>query len=476
MAVEVVQKPNENVIPAYSDIVFTTKDTGTGTLAAMLEARYKFVCDVYINNTKVSRLKVSPNNNKIGVFNVSKIVQDYVQETRQAGAVSKFEQVVQTHVIHNTDRFSRNDSTIVHLEVRFGQEYLLLGETLTQFNGYNSAGDPAVSVQNVNVQFNASARYYYKVFNGCLQHEDGFEAFDVTPYLGSTNSDKLLTKFPSYSDSGLTQKVRRTDYHTIAMFDSDTTLYPFETVGGVSESTNATHIQIVQYDSAGSTLSTNIFSQSANGAAQIEGEFATVGLTPRNYIFCGVGGKNISNSILSLNSSCAYYEVFRVNSGSTLYSQKYRFEIQDDDCKGYETVRLAFLNSFGAWDYYNFTKKSTKSTAIKRNQFRQGNGNWQDVSETTNWTYNTFEGGKGSYSVEATKVIEANTDFINETEAAFLEELFISPSVMYYAGNDNWVSANITETSYTKQTKANDKIIQYLIGIELGNRTVVQNR
>ena len=131
MAVEVVQAPNEMVIPAYSDIVFTIKDTGTGTLAEMLAARFKFVCDVYVNSEKVARLKVSPNKNKIGVFDISKIVQDYVQETRKAGKQSLFEQTVQTHVIHNTDKYSRNDNTIVKVEVLFGQEFLFL-ENLTQ--------------------------------------------------------------------------------------------------------------------------------------------------------------------------------------------------------------------------------------------------------------------------------------------------------------------------------------------------------
>tara|TARA_Y100000401_G_scaffold108834_1_gene104469 strand:+ start:6441 stop:7865 length:1425 start_codon:yes stop_codon:yes gene_type:complete len=474
MAVEVVQAPNEMVIPAYSDIVFTVKDTGTGTLAEMLAARFKFVCDVYVNSEKVARLKVSPNKNKIGVFDISKVVQDYVQETRKAGKQSLFEQTVQTHVIHNTDKYSRNDNTIVKVEVLFGQEFLFL-ENLTQFNGFNNAGAPALTVKNTNVS-QQGARYFYKIFNGCTQFTDGFEAFDVSTYINNNANDLLLTKFPDYASSGLSQNVRLTDYHTMARFDSQSN-DQFTALDGTTENSTGRYIQIKQYNSADSLLATNSYVvSSGNGAALEEGEFSIVGRTPMNLLYFGAGAKNIDNSNIALNASTAYYEITVVNASGTAKSKTYRFTIQDEDCKGFETVRLCWLNTFGTWDYYNFTKRSTRVTNVKRNQFRKNVGNWQDASETVNWTYNTFEGGKGVYSVDASKTIEANTDYITETEATFLEELFTSPSVMFYAGSNNWVTANVTESSYTKQTKVNDKLIQYVLNIELGHKTVVQNR
>ena len=474
MAVTVVQAPNEMVIPAYSDIVFTVKETSIGSLSDMLAARYKFVCDVYVNSEKVARLKVSPNKNKLGVFDISKAVQDYVQETRKAGKQSLFEQTVQTHVIHNTDKYSRNDNTVVKVEVLFGQEYLFF-ENLTQFNGFNNAGNPALTVKNANVS-QENARYFYKIFNGCTQFTDGFEAFDVSTYINNNANDLLLTKFPDYASSGLSQKVRLTDYHTMARFDSQSSNDKFTALDGTEESSTGRYIQIKQYNSADSLLITNSYVvSSSNGAALEEGEFNIVGRTPMNLLYFGAGAKNIDNSNIALNASTAYYEITVVNASGTAKSKTYRFTIQDEDCKGFETVRLCWLNTFGTWDYYNFTKRSTRVTNVKRNQFRKNVGNWQDASESVSWTYNTFEGGKGAYSVDASKTIEANTDYITETEATFLEELFTSPSVMFYAGSNNWVTANVTESSYTKQTKVNDKLIQYVLNIELGHKTVVQN-
>ena len=476
MPVEVVQAPNEMVIPAYSDIIFTTKTGLSGTVEQLIASKYKFVCDVYVNSDKVARLKVSPNKNKLGVFDISKVVQDYVQETRKAGKQSLFEQTVQTHVIHNTDKYSRNDNTVVKVEVLFGEEFIFF-DTLTTFNGMTAfAGDPSKTVKNGSV-LNEASRYFYKIFNGCTQFTDGFESFDVSTYINNNANDLLLTKFPSYTDSGLSQKIRLTDYHTMARFDSQSSNDKFTALDGTEESSTGRYIQIKQYDSAGSTLATNSYVvSSSNGAALEEGEFNIVGRTPMNLLYFGAGAKNIDNSDIALDASTAYYEITAVNASGTAKSKTYRFTLQDEDCKGFETVRLCWLNTFGTWDYYNFTKRSTRVTNVKRNQFRKNVGNWQDASESVNWTYNTFEGGKGVYSVDASKTIEANTDYITETEATFLEELFTSPSVMFYAGSNNWITANVTESSYTKQTKVNDKLIQYVLNIELGHKTVVQNR
>ena len=476
MAVEVVQAPNEMVIPAYSDIIFTTKFTQAETLEAMLANKYKFVCDVYVNSEKVARLKVSPNKNKLGVFDISKVVQDYVQETRKAGKQSLFEQTVQTHVIHNTDKLSRNDNTIVKVEVLFGEEFLFF-DTLTTFNGMTAfAGNPSVTIKNGAVSEEAS-RYFYKIFNGCTQFTDGFEAFDVSTYINNNANDLFLTKFPDYASSGLSQKVRLTDYHTMARFDAQSA-NAFVSLDGLSTvSSTGRYVQIKQYNSSDSLLATDSYNVSTgNGAALEEGEFNIVGRTPMNLLYFGAGAKNIDNSDIALNASTAYYEITAVTSGGVAKSKTYRFTIQDEDCKGFETVRLCWLNTFGTWDYYNFTKRSTRVTNVKRNQFRKNVGNWQDASESVSWTYNTFEGGKGAYSVDASKTIEANTDYITETEATFLEELFTSPSVMFYAGSNNWITASVTESSYTKQTKVNDKLIQYVLNIELGHKTVVQNR
>ena len=78
-----------------------------------------------------------------------------------------------------------------------------------------------------------------------------------------------------------------------------------------------------------------------------------------------------------------------------------------------------------------------------------------------------------TYNVNSIEIIEANTDFILEEEAAILEELFYSADV-YMQNGERFEPVVISETEYIKQTSSNDKLIQYVIAIEKGHNTRVQ--
>ena len=42
---------------------------------------------------------------------------------------------------------------------------------------------------------------------------------------------------------------------------------------------------------------------------------------------------------------------------------------------------LTWLNKYGVWDYYNFTKKNTSSTNINRTSFNKVKGNWNEPKD-----------------------------------------------------------------------------------------------
>ena len=48
-------------------------------------------------------------------------------------------------------------------------------------------------------------------------------------------------------------------------------------------------------------------------------------------------------------------------------SELYTIHLNCPDTKGYESIRLCWLNQWGAWDYYTFTKKSIRKTSTKGN-------------------------------------------------------------------------------------------------------------
>ena len=153
-------------------------------------------------------------------------------------------------------------------------------------------------------------------------------------------------------------------------------------------------------------------------------------------------------------------------------SKEYTINLNCPNTKGFEPIRLCWLNQWGAWDYYTFTMKSSKMISTKGSTYQQLEGSWNDSS----YRIDSFRGGKKAFRVNATEKITMNTDFISQSESAWFEELINSPEVYILDGfkDDTVTSAlnkyvtpvRLTTSSYTKKTVANDKIIQYTFEVE----------
>jgi len=200
-------------------------------------------------------------------------------------------------------------------------------------------------------------------------------------------------------------------------------------------------------------------------------------------LFVGVGIGNLTGSSLTIPANWDYYTVQAVNDSSTNISKVYEFHKQTDDCKGYETIRLCWLNKHGVWDYYNFTKKSTRSIQSTRTSYQQHEGTWNEET----FKIKGYLGGKRQNTNNVKESIEINTDYITEEEGIWLEELLVSTDVFILekSSTDNVTQGIIrkyvtpviiTNDSYTRQTKANDRLIQKTITIEKSINRRIQRR
>ena len=168
-----------------------------------------------------------------------------------------------------------------------------------------------------------------------------------------------------------------------------------------------------------------------------------------------------------------YYTIPGTNILGDVITETNTVRLTDDDCKGFETIRLAYVNSLGTWDYYNFYKKSTKTTQLKKTYYKSNYGDYQGRS----YDQISAQGGKRALQTVAEEMIEANTDYITEAEATALKELFISPQVYMQVGTATsvqFVPVCVEEKEYIKQTSANDMLMQYVIQIKKGHNTRVQ--
>ena len=455
MAVTLSQEPSNIINAAYSDIVYTLQGGAT------TQFYHKYVLKVFVGNSTgtnlVATLKASANESGKGIFNIANILQDFCT-TDKEGFVDVSGQVTATfngvaassvrHSIHQTDAFSANTDNVKQFYVRFTEEYA-------------TTADGIVTEQAISTPTTKKL-----VFNAAHEHANGLDTFNGFDFCLSSTNSKLLTGF----DSSINRKIRRGDFHTLAFLAG--------TFGSVAaQQSYPTHFELQLYTYNGAALGAaididvslnnnafpvSLFNWSA-GFSGTEGALWHFG--------CGVA--NLVNNGLTIPDPNTVSYTLQAFNQSTPISEIYTFDIIDDDCKGFETIRLAYLNRLGTYDYYNFTKKSTRTTAVQKNTFKSSYGTWQG----NNYTYGTWEGGTNNYGVTANETIEANSDFITEAEAAALEELFTSPSVFMQNNTTSYYAYEpvvITESSYVKQTTANDKVIQYVIGLHKSHNKRIQ--
>ena len=476
MATIIEQKPKTNsaaqaapyfkptVVAVGQDVIFAVSND---TIVAN-QIRVKFVAQVYISDTSISigtssqligTFKTTPNNAGVGIFDFSSLIENYTEAENEAFDNSQYKLTDTTadtpHSMHLIDKFSRNKTTARYLAVVFGVEYYDNTPTSSTYNTLVQPSNQEVTTLD------------YMIFNAYLKYSDILElaasngkdfGYSFEDFWLTDNTKKFLSNAPT------TQYANKEDYGTVAFFNP--ILF---TVAGIE----ITKIQFKLYDSSGSQLGSDIDVENNNNTggyttwnAKIYKQILYAGVFPGNL-------RNWSSDFRThIDSGDLAYYTFQAFTSSTQRSALYTININCPDLRGYESIRLAWLNQWGAWDYYTFTKKSTKTISTKGTTYNQLRGSWNEAA----YRPSIFRGGKRAFRVNATEKIKMNTDFISESEAEWFEDLINSPEVYILEGYqtditdsllNNYVTpVRLITKSYEKKTIANDKLIQYTFEVE----------
>ena len=185
---------------------------------------------------------------------------------------------------------------------------------------------------------------------------------------------------------------------------------------------------------------------------------------------------NLEN-LSALPATTSYYTIQAQNNDPGVNGPmgvEYRINIITGDCR-YETIRLTWLNKYGTWDYYTFTKKSVKSIQTNRTNYTQLSGTWNKKQ----YHLRDDKGGQKNFRVNSKQKIKINTDFISADESVWFEQLINSTDVFilgeYQGATAFPTSGNIhryvqpvvlTTSNYIRKTIGNDKLIQYTFDLE----------
>ena len=463
------QHPLYDTLPVGQDVIFTVSNTSV----VSSYTNVKFIAEVHISAGQppnpstttdiVGTFKTTPNNAGVGMFDFRPIIESFVNSDNLAREQSLYKGIVNqvgTNVpIHLIDKFSGNLNSMRYLFIRFKIQYI--------------DNVPASSTFGDLITTGIKDSDLYNIFNGYLKYTDVLDLAN-TPFTQNTGNNfgyPIPQKFTLDQDAGeflsnapTTQYANINDYGTLAF---------------LAISTIPSKIRLVYYDSTGSQIGTESadFTSGSN--------LNTPSDANRRLFYFGCFPANLRNwstvfqgLVTAGTIQGGYYTTEPLNSANQNFGTKYTFNVNCPTLKGYEPIRLCWLNQWGAWDYYTFTMKSSKMISTKGSTYQQLEGSWNEST----YKINGFKGGKKAFRVNATEKITMNTDFVNESESEWFEELINSPEVyilegfqsdLNYTGtltipamNQYVIPTRLITSSYTKKTVANDKLMQYTFEVE----------
>jgi len=166
----------------------------------------------------------------------------------------------------------------------------------------------------------------------------------------------------------------------------------------------------------------------------------------------------------------------KVTYDTTSFTTIYTKEIEE--CK-YPVNKITFVNRWGAMQDLFFFKKSIESLESRSENFNASifkarnvqleppEEVGQDCQETLTFnTYSTTAHAKKTFNANATESIVLNSGFVNELMNPFFEELMVSENI-WLTDSDNVIyPVNLKDSSFTKKTGLNDRLINYTMNFE----------
>ena len=486
MAITIKSQPYKYIGPAGQDWNWSFTSTN------YTKDNFRFVVDLYmfestIASTQTVRLKISPNLFNIGNVNLRTYIEQQISSDNLASLNSTWASYYknqeinyspqhETLPIHLIDEFATNSNSFRKFTVKFGEQYSA------------TANDPVVIYPSLTIDggygvFNGVVPYGGQKETSVLGYTGGVELDNTAqprslyggPYNMRNSYSSLLTNAPT------TQYVRSGDYMTVGMLSSLVDEYE-------AALWTTAHFALDGFSSGATSWSTGTTTTGTGTTAGYDGSSDTSLQHSRKHLqFLGCGPGNLLNNTVfnSVWAGSTLYTLVMKDAAGVARSKTYTFKKMEDDCKGYETIRLTWLNRHGCWDYYNFTKKSYRELDIKREYTHGNKNNYLAYSKK-------FMHGRvnSTFSVNAKETIKANSDWVNDETAIWLEELYTSPEV-YMLGSwttydpTGWsyqpapdvgfvTPVQVVSRKYERYTSANDKVAQYEIEIEKDSMVNVQ--
>ena len=393
----------------HDDLWFVSSSTNVGLTA------FKFVYDVYVNGSQVSRTKVYPSpsaEGSYGVFNASPMVRSFVTNYFEPSGSSIL--------------VSSNDKIKVDSQIRVGEEYVSGGSLITTSNLASGAL--------------AAYNYYPPLFADILFVNNN------TPLVLSDYYDNLLLE--NFTDDWITE--RETEKITIEYGDNFYATY-FKITAG----TYNAFVDVV--NEAGSVIDT------VSGGITFTGEM--------NLFNCQAGHINTFAGRTLVTEDTYGYNVY-LKRGVAI-SRKLQF-IQKCYPK-YRQYNLHFLNRLGGWDTMKFALVNKRSTELQRASYRRNDWQLSGNAMSNIDSYNKYNETTLNYAIQHKDKFHLISDWVSEQDYEWLAQLFAS-TIVYMEVQGAYFPVTISSTNYEYKLETSDKLFNFEIDIEIGKYLTSQFR
>jgi hypothetical protein len=323
----------------------------------------------------------------------------------------------------------------------------------TQFSYSKGFYETATSSNSTNIikGFYLKCYEYYEV-DGEFVIVLASEVVSSTKY-AFAGAFPLLELDDWYADVNLYNGVSNTTYKPLTAWDTIKVRQTDSQVFGFINTGYLTNVELlVTYQNA--TTQTYYITPSAVASPQV----TYVQVTPLTY------GGSVASIQLFVNW----------NNGS---ARRYKFATMfTQECGKFDPMRIAYLNKFGAFDFFNFDLvNKTTLTIEKKGYQRDYTGSIYEADgvrvKNVNPVYFTKE-------TQSWKVI---SDYLNDAQSELIRELYSSPLVYLNLVNDNyirpsWIPVKPNATSYEIKKTLSDKLFNLELDLEFGlenNRQVI---
>jgi len=311
-----------------------------------------------------------------------------------------------------------------------------------------SSGFYQVATQESNI--NILKSFYIKCFEyyevgGVFQIVAASEVQSQTKYALAASFPLLEEKnwtadIAKYTGASNTNYLPLSDWTTIKARETDATILGFINTGLL------TNVELlVTYNNA--TTQTYYITPSAPA---VNPSVTYIQVTPLTY------GGSVNNIQLftNWNNGSARRAKF-----ATIYTQA---------CGRFDPMRLAYINKYGAFDFFNFDLVSKTTFDIERKGYeRNYTGGIYEANNITVKNINPI------YYTKETQKWKIISDYLTDDQAEILRELYSSPLVYMNLVNDNyinpsWIPVKLSATSYEVKKTAIDKVFNIELDLEFG--------